>query len=123
MKILQAPSKPVQMLHRFVVAGMATVEDAGKPIIVALDGGFKMTGPRVAKDGTWRLDLVFPRPGNHHLSVSLGDRHVNWSFQVIGDPENSDISLSSGSEISEFQTGARMVGHPAGSQNGSAALR
>ncbi len=97
MKILQAPNAPVQTLHRFVVAGVATAEDAGKPVIISLDGGFKMTGPRVAKDGTWRLDLVFPRPGNHHLAVSVSDRQANWSFQVIGDPENSAVDPPSGS--------------------------
>ena len=120
MKIVQAPNKPVQALHRFVVAGVATAEDAGKPIIVSLDGGFKMTGPRVAKDGTWRLDLVFPRPGNHHLSVSLGDRHANWSFQVIGDPENSEVSLAN-AQANAVQangnsgiTGPVSNGHPAG---------
>ncbi len=85
MKIVQAPSQPVRPLQRFAVAGMATPDDAGKPLVVSLNNDFKMTGPLVAKDGTWRLDLVFPKPGNHHLSVNLGDRRADWSFQVIGE--------------------------------------
>ncbi|MEM6502861.1 MAG: type IV pilus twitching motility protein PilT [Cyanobacteria bacterium P01_C01_bin.89] len=116
MKILQAPNAPVQMLHRFVVAGVATAEDAGKPIIISLDGGFKMTGPRVAKDGTWRLDLVFPRPGNHHLAVSVNDRQANWSFQVIGDPENSAIDPQDGTN---GQTNGHSNGHLTGGSTGT----
>ncbi|MBD2554727.1 type IV pilus twitching motility protein PilT [Limnothrix sp. FACHB-708] len=85
MKIVQAPSQPVRPLQRFVVAGVATPDDAGKPLVVSLNNDFKITGPIVAKDGTWRLDLVFPKPGNHHLSVNLGDRRADWSFQVIGE--------------------------------------
>ncbi|MEM9770665.1 MAG: type IV pilus twitching motility protein PilT [Cyanobacteria bacterium P01_D01_bin.73] len=119
MKILQAPNAPVQMLHRFVVAGVATAEDAGKPVIVSLDGGFKMTGPRVAKDGTWRLDLVFPRPGNHHLSVSVSDRQANWSFQVIGDPENSSAELSQSNGHSVSIAGNGSTPDAGGGTNGS----
>ncbi|MCG9885101.1 MAG: type IV pilus twitching motility protein PilT [Cyanobacteria bacterium] len=85
MKILQAPTEPIQTLHRFKVSGIATPEDAGKPLVISLDNDFKMTGPLVSKDGTWRLDLVFPRPGNHHLSVGIGDRRADWSFQIVGD--------------------------------------
>jgi twitching motility protein PilT len=85
MKIVQAPAQPVRPLQRFVIAGLATPDDAGKPLVVSLNNEFKMTGPAVAKDGTWRLDLVFPKPGNHHLSVNLGDRRADWSFQVIGE--------------------------------------
>lgn len=95
MKIVQAPTQPIQALHRCCVTGTATPEDAGKSLVVSLDGEFKMTGPPVNRDGSWRLDLIFPRAGDRHLSVSVGDRKADVMLRVI---ENGQVTAARQSE-------------------------
>ncbi|NEO98803.1 MAG: type IV pilus twitching motility protein PilT [Symploca sp. SIO2E9] len=54
-----------------------------------------MTGPVVDRNGSWRLDLLFQQPGNHHLKIGIDDESVNFNIQVLGNqPKHATAAVN-----------------------------
>lgn len=85
LKILEAPAEPILAQTSFSVLGTAKIADAGKTVFVTVDRQFKMAGPVVTSTGTWKIEMAFLQPGNHHLEITLDGDKVELAIRVIAE--------------------------------------
>jgi len=81
-KITSYPQGGVQVDRRFTVEGTADVNNAGKPVLLTIDGLYKTTGPAVGKDGRWQVAFLFTQPGNRRLNLSVGGDSAEVAIAV-----------------------------------------
>ncbi len=74
LKITQAPTTPVQIKQKFTILGTASPSDASRNLLLIIDDQFKVTGPLVDMDGSWRVEFLFQQAGDRHLTIALDDR-------------------------------------------------
>ncbi|MGQ4646448.1 PilT/PilU family type 4a pilus ATPase [Lyngbya aestuarii] len=84
LKITQAPTRPIPVLRKFSIAGIASSDHTNKNLTLSVDSQLKMTGPIVDQKGAWRIDFLFQQAGHHHLNIAVDDESVNLRVQVIG---------------------------------------
>lgn len=87
LKITQAPTTPVQPRQKFTILGTASPSDASKNLLLIIDDQFKVTGPLVDMDGSWRVEFLFQQAGDRHLTIALGDHDsVSLTIRVAATP-------------------------------------
>jgi type II secretory ATPase GspE/PulE/Tfp pilus assembly ATPase PilB-like protein len=91
LKILEAPTLPIQALQRFSVVGCADPIYAGTHPILAIDNQIKVTAPSVTSEGNWRIDLALQQPGSYHLSIMLDSDRVDLAIQVVAAKPQSNV--------------------------------
>jgi hypothetical protein len=83
LRVTQAPQGPVQVKQRFSIFGIASPSYAGRNLVLVVDDQFKITGPLISLDGTWRLNFLFQQTGDRRLRVSIENESLEIPIQVV----------------------------------------
>ena len=82
-KVTQAPTEPILVQKKFSIIGVASLEHVSKNLTLNINNQLNMMGPLVDPEGSWRIELAFQQPGNHHLKIAIDGERVDVKFQVL----------------------------------------
>lgn len=102
-KITQAPTELIVVQNKFSITGVASLDHVSKNLILTIDNQLNMTGPVVAREGSWQIEFAFQQPGNHHLKIAIDSEKVEVKIQVVAKRTSNHSSAASlASEVSHL---------------------
>jgi twitching motility protein PilT len=92
--VTQAPTEPILVQKKFSIIGVASLEHVSKNLTLNINNQLNMMGPAVDPEGSWRIELAFQQPGNHHLKIAIDGERVDVKVQVLPPVVSPDRNVS-----------------------------